>query len=319
MKGASGSVELSSLDWEDRTFALESYTSSERLEASLDLQGFFHAPWIWERRENRYTIVDGFKRLGWARKKGLEKVECTVFPEESDSSKLMARRMEARLFGPPLNAAEKAQLVLKLASFIPKMELMSRFFPALGIPARPESLSGWLRLAGAGDGLLGASACEVICERAALELANWDSDSAQAMVALLEKLRCSASIQMEILERTTEIALVREEGRADLILGSEISGIIGDPGRNHRQKTQALRELLGRWRFPRLRAREVRFARDLADSSLPKALRLTPPAYFEGDQWQIQASFSSPEQLEKILEQARAFAKSSKLRTLMGG
>jgi len=148
---------------------------------------------------------------------------------------------------------------------------------------------------------------------------NWEAEAQRPMLALLSELRCSASIQVEVLERTTEIAFGREQGRADLLQDPELITIMSDSRRNHRQKTQALRELLARWRFPRLKAREERFAREMAAASLPRSMRLAPPPYFEGEQWQLQASFSSPEELEAILDEARSFARSSKLRTIMEG
>lgn len=319
MKGSYGSIELSLLDWEDQTFAVRSFTPSDRLDASLDFHGFLFAPWVWMKQEQGYVIVDGFKRLHWAREKGIEKVECILFAQESEPSLLMLRRMEAKIFGPPLNVAEKAQIVAKLASVLPQQEVLAHFFPALSIPSRPEALADWCRLADADESILDAAASEVISERAALELMNWEDGARQAMLALLRELRCSASIQMELMERTTEIALGRGRLRVELLHEAELVGILNDSHRNHRQKTQALRELLGRWRFPRLRARDERFVDDLSKASLPRSLRFIPPPYFEGEQWQLQVSFSRPEELEAILEKARAFVLSNGLRTLMKG
>jgi ParB family chromosome partitioning protein len=317
MKCSPGSIEIRLLDWEDETFAVRSFTPSERLDASLERHGCLFQPWVRQKEKQEYQIVDGFKRLHWARERGRERVECIIFEQQSPPASLMVRRMEAKLFGPPLNVAEKAQVVAKLASVLPQQEVISQFFPALSIPSRPEALTGWCRLAAAGEPLLEAAALETVSERAAMELVTWEEGALQAMLVLLVELRCSASIQMEILERVTEIALGQGRKRADLLHESELKGISGDSKLNHRQKTQALRELLVRYRFPRLRAREERFARDLSQAKLPRQLRLAPPPSFEGEQWRLQLSFSRPEELESLLEETRFFARSSELRTLM--
>jgi ParB family chromosome partitioning protein len=56
-----------------------------------------------------------------------------------------------------------------------------------------------------------------IAERTALLVAGWDERSRNAVLPVLESLRCSASIQVEIVERITEIALRGGKDRSDII------------------------------------------------------------------------------------------------------
>jgi len=114
-----------------------------------------------------------------------------------------------------------------------------------------------------------------------------------------------------------EIALREGEERSAVLDHSEIVELLGDPERNHRQKTQALRDLLTRWRFPRLKAREERFSEELSGLALPSSIRLTPPPAFEGERWQLQLSFSSPSELDSLLKKAKSLASSPKLAQTM--
>jgi ParB family transcriptional regulator, chromosome partitioning protein len=310
-------VDLDRMDWEDATFAIRSFLSPHRLEASLDRYGILHPPWLLLTDTGRYVIVDGLKRLSWVRKTRKGTVKCVVFPATSDRKALMLRHVEAKIFGPPLNVAEKAQIISRLDGLVPRKLIVERYFPYLHVAGRPDSVAKWCRLAVMDESFLGAVASEQVSERGALELVGWDTNDRGEALRILTELRCSASIQMEILERLSEIAIACDEPRIAILGCSEVQGVLHQPGWSHRQKTQALRSLLTRLRFPRLSAREDQFTRDLAGASLPKGTRLIHPPAFEGESWQLLFSFSDLESLHDLLRKALDFAFSAEMRHLV--
>jgi ParB family transcriptional regulator, chromosome partitioning protein len=289
---------LDRLDWQDRSFAIRSFTPTAPLQASLQRHGLLFPPWVWHSATDRWVIVDGFKRLEWLQAHSREALEFLVFPAETEHTPLLLRRLEAKVFGNPLNLAEKAQIVAQLAAVLPHQQVLRDYFPLLNLAARPAALEKWCAVARSEDFLLAAIATEQVCERAALELVEWDRAAREQAIALLCELRCSSSIQLEIIERIGEIALSQGQAPVDMFCAPDFQGIWQNPGQSHRQKTQALRDLLHRWRFPRLWARQQRFAEDLARTRLPAGIRLQPPAAFEGSTWQVQIQFTSPEMLQ---------------------
>ncbi len=122
---------------------------------------------------------------------------------------------------------------------------------------------------------------------------------------------------MEISERVTEIALRRNENRLAVLRQAELRAAWRHSEGNHRQKTQAVRELLTRWRFPRLQARETRLARDLALLALPTGTRLLHPPAFEGDAWRLEVAFTEPKELKSLLEKVLAAADFDLLERMM--
>jgi ParB family transcriptional regulator, chromosome partitioning protein len=310
------SVGLNEVDLEDDRFAIQSFLPHTRLMNSLDRRGILSPVWLWERTERKGIVVDGFKRLEWAKEKGLERIPCSVFPKQVSAEEMMLNRVEGKLFGPPLNVAEKAQIVSNGVQTLPRQHLMEYLLPALGIAPRLEVMKKWCLLADAGAPFLESLVAHGIHDRAALELAGWEEERTEGL-ALLTSLRCTASIQMEIVERVKEIALREHREKSAVLRREELKDLLTEPDMNHRQKTEAVRTLLSRWRFPRLRAREERFAGEWAAASLPRAIRMMPPAAFEGERWQLQVAFSSPEELRELLQEVIDFADSSRLGSII--
>ena len=317
MQAVHAVVGLDELDLEDHRFAIRSYLPHDRLAASLARVGMLFPPWVWAGGDRKYTVVDGFKRFQWAQEARRESILCLVFPEICTVEALLLRRVEGKLFGPPLNAAEKAQIVAKLISAMPRQMIPDHLFPALGIPHRDEAIARWHGLSQAGENLLKAVASGGIAERTALELSAWGEEEGSAILAILEELRCSASIQMEITERIREIALRENRQRLAVLRQPELAAMLTEQRSNHRQKTEALRTLLARWRFPRLSAREEHFARKWSAASLPRAIRLAPPPAFEGEHWQLQVTFASPQELRDLLEEVSNLANSPLLESIL--
>ncbi len=312
-------VPLQEIDWDDRTFEIRRLAPADGLDESLNCCGLLSPPWLLRRQSGPHTIVDGFKRLHWLRESGAEAAACFVFPVDSTFESLWLRRLTLKAFGPPLNVAEKAQMAERILDFVPDERDRRRLLTPLGIPSRTEVLAKWRELSVGDANLLCAAARGEIGERAALQLASWLDEPAarRELVELLTRLRCSASIQLEIIERVFEIAQAGDRSRLEVLRMPEIASLSTHPKWSPREKTQALRDLLTRLRYPRLRAREEAFQKHLAALSLPKTMRISPPPSFEGDAYRLQIDFSAPEELRGCDEAVRSLASDPRLQTLL--
>lgn len=314
-------VELAELAWNDSFFAVPGSSDAlvRSLESSLNLFGVLSPPVLWAGDHGAFSIVDGFKRLVWLKAREIPQAECFVYPVETRREELILTRIEARLFGPPINGAEKAWIVSRLIEAAPEDIILSRYLPALDIAGRRDALDRWLRLASAGESLLAALASGTIHERAALELAEWEGDAGMAALSILTELKCSASIQVEILDRISEIAVRDGCTREQLLRQPQMEGILRDSRMHHRQKTQGVRDFLEQRRFPRLKAKEADFRKRLEELSLPRGVRLLPPPAFEGERRRLEIDFSNSGELLDILREMESVAASTKLNALIGG
>ena len=204
-------------------------------------------------------MVDGFKRLRWAKENRAEGLFCRIFGEDSDLGEIWGARIEKKIYEGELNPAEKARIIAVLAELFGLGEIPGFFLSSLKVANRAQTLRKWVLLSGAGPGMLEALGCGEVCERAALEIADWDPSSSGLVLALLRALRCSASIQVEIVERINEIAIREEKSRAEVLEMAPVRRILSSKELNHREKTQALREYFNELRNPRLTSRRKRF------------------------------------------------------------
>ncbi|MEJ5349277.1 MAG: hypothetical protein WHS46_11390 [Desulfosoma sp.] len=309
------SAPLSQIDWEDHTFAVPSYVPDERLEQSLETCGVLTPPTLWEKTPHRFVILDGFKRLFWLRCR-CDHVQALVHPTDAEHRKLLAFRLETKMFSRPLNLAEKVHIVAKYATLTTQEDLQRRICPTLGISGAADTLPRWCSIATWPSNHLAALAQELIADKTALLLTSVSHTDREAFLDLIQTLRCSASLQVEILERCKDIAQRDGVTWQTLLSASEIQNIVKDPERNRREKTAAVRELLKQWRFPRLWKKMTAIQNAIAQMSLPSNMSLAPPAYLEGEVWELKVHFRHPEALAASVQKAASLAQSQEFQNL---
>ncbi|MHC1724529.1 MAG: ribbon-helix-helix protein, CopG family [Syntrophobacteraceae bacterium] len=304
------SIAPGSIDLEDRTFEIRAFGEPSRLRESLARFGILDPLWIMNKGAG-HIVVDGFKRLRWAVESGFDSIHCRVFPEDFPLRELHLLRIQKRLFQPDLNLAEKVQIAAALLRLFPPEQIPRPFLGVLNISSRLEILQKWARLGALEDRVLQILATGEIAERAALAVSEWDSESRDAVLPVLQALRCSASIQQEIIERIDEIAVREGKSRSEILSGKQVEQVLSEKNLNHRRKTQALRDVLTLLRYPRLSARESHFEAALRALAPPSPVRIIPPPAFEGNNWRMELAFSGPEELREVLDSARNLASSN--------
>ncbi len=305
-------VSLPEIDMDDRAFEVRKFASSTRLRESLARFGILDPPWL-RKKGCEHIVVDGFQRLRWAKEHEARGAVCRIFPEDCDARELWTQRIEKKIFQREIDLAEKAQIISTLLRLFQPEEIPGFFLSDLNVANRQEVLRKWALLSATGPETLELLASGAIAERAAIEVAGWEKRSRDSILHLLQALRCSSSIQVEIVEHIDEIAIRDEKVRVDIIEASEAREIVESKGLNHRQKTQALREFLAQLRHPRLSSRQKRFQREIESLGLPSGVKIIPPVAFEGANWKMELSFTGPEGLRKILDSAGSLIESDRL------
>jgi hypothetical protein len=305
-------VTLPEIDLDDSSFEVHKFAGTTRLMESLARFGILDPPWL-RKKGSEHIVVDGFQRLRWAKEHGVLGAVCRIFPEHCDARELWIRRIEKKIFEREIDLAEKAKIISILLILFQPEEIPGFFLSGLNVGNRPDVLHKWALLSSRESETLELLASGAIAERAALEVAGWDKRSRDCVLPVLQALRCSASIQVEIVEHIDEIAIRDQKAGADIIETPRVREILASKALNHRQKTQALRECLAELRHPRLSSRQERFRREVESLGLPSDVRIIPPVAFEGNHWKMELSFTGPEELRKLLDSAGSLVASDRL------
>jgi ParB family chromosome partitioning protein len=310
-------VALSEIDLDDGGFEIPSFCDCPRLPDSLGRFGILDPVWLCE-TPARYRVADGFKRLRWALENSSQRVPCLVFKSGWDVRDIWMRRIEKKIFEGEINPAQKARIIGVLAELFGPGKIPGTLLSNLRVAGRGETIDKWVKLSCKGPQMLHALGCGELCERAAIEISDWEQTDSESVLSLLRELRCSDSIQVEIIERIKEIALREEKSRAEVLAMDTFGEVMSSAELNHREKTRVIRNFLTELRYPRLSSRRRRFEQDVEALGLPRGARLVAPESFEGGGWQMHLSFTRGEELRKIFRAALPLVESQRLEEILG-
>ncbi|GAB4315050.1 MAG: hypothetical protein Kow0059_06970 [Candidatus Sumerlaeia bacterium] len=284
------------------------------------------APWL---------IVHGFRRAEAARRLGWAEVPALALPPDWTEREVFLAGLQLFLATDAPNPVEISIVLHKLERYFDRDEIIGRFLPMLGLqPAGVlhRRYRGILELPEAACLALADGTLDPACA-SYLELFH-PAERAPA-VALVLLLRPSRSLQKEFLELLHDLTQRDNQTVEQIIAASPVAerwdeilriggggghvdasgkGPGGDSKRERVDEATArdtenlpqLREQFRRWlrarRFPVLTEQERRFEDVRRDLALDPAITLSPPPWFEGGRYEVRFSFSSPDELLRLIE-----------------
>ncbi|MCX7822636.1 MAG: ParB/Srx family N-terminal domain-containing protein [Syntrophobacterales bacterium] len=278
----------------DEDFRLTS-TYNPRLYSILNISGILSPLWVWETSSNRLVLIDGYSRYGWAKGTGCYTLPCLVFPSSFSKEELLKMRILTKSSESNLSLEEKANIVERLLRLYSAREVERNFLPLFSFPSKPGFSKVIVAFTKTSKEFRCAVREGIIDERIALVLATWDEESRHGMLRLLKKLRCSVSIQREILESVEDLGRAKNIPYSEVL--REIEVVLGDQNLSPREGTERVRHFLKALLFPNLMARRNSFEKTLKSLELPYGVELKPPDQFEGDEWEMKVRFSKPQEL----------------------
>lgn len=301
----------------DKDFSLLS-SQENRLFPILAISGVQAPLWVWEDKPSRFILVDGYARWSWAKESGSTVLPCLVFPASVSRDELVKARVFVKICEPDLSLEEKAGVIERLLRFYPAGEVERKFLPLIGLPSKPGFSELLLAFLKTPTNFRKAVTEGIIDEKVALRLATWDESSRDVMLSLLKKLRCSVSMQREILDYVEDIGRLRGISFAEVLNQPDVVSVM-DSGLLAKEKVEQLRRCLRSRLFPYLTAKEERFRQFMESLELPSGLELKPPEQFEGDEWEVRIRFSKPLEFLEKTEMLRRKLTSDALEKLLYG
>lgn len=312
-------VSLAEIDLCDPYYQISYGTVPATLRDSLRAVGVINPPTLQRKHDGRWRIVAGFRRCAFCQEQGAKMITAWCVEDTVPELSLFIWAVCDNLGARQLNSVERATVLAKLhAQFcVPKEELAGRFMPMLGLNGSFELLVRYQSLAALEEPMRQWLAEERLSQEAALRLVEMAPEDARALFAVIVVLRLGKNYQRELLRLAEDVA--RREGLniRDLVAHPELQAVLQDERLSPAHKAEQVLGWLRERRFPRLALARRRYTELVRQLCLPANVRLSPPPYFEGAEWQCQLHFSSHEELRQMAERLQEIARGRELEQLL--
>lgn len=245
-------------------------------------------------------LVAGSKRLHAARQAGQATVPALVHEADALSEhQAFLLAVHDNLACRPFNAVEKARILRRLRREFqyPDDALTEQFCPLLDLPPRADTLRAYCALATLDDALQAATVDNALPVDVAVWVSGLDSADRQAVLPLFTGLQLGSNRAQECAAYIDEVCQRDACTTAELFERLDVPALLADPQRSGPQKREAVRHALRQARYPQLTAHEQRYREAVRRLSLPPAIAMRPPPYFESHQYQVSFSFSQRHEL----------------------
>ena len=298
-------VLLRKINFKDERFRTSYFFDLDPLMRSIRRVGLTSPPLLREEGEG-LIIVSGWKRVLACRALGLKEIAAIITEEKSDR-RLFLRVLEENRTARRLGLAEKTGIILKLRQMgLPESQILRTYLPLLGLPATSDHLESVLALAAADDEVKQLVEEKDLPLPVIRSLLRFRPTERRQLFPLLRPL--GQNKQKELLDDLWEIGR-RESVQVRRILQRvEIRRALASAGLSPFQKAERVRHTLKKLRYPRLSAREEKFAAALRRIGWPKGIAIQPAPFFEDRDITVSFRFRSREELTACLVKLAAAA-----------
>lgn len=284
------------IDIEDSRFLLTFGGEGERLIKSIEQIGIVNSPILFEPKGEPLKIVCGSRRIKIAKRLGIRKIHSLVVRKPTDTLSLFLIAFFENIGVRELNDVEKSIVVEKLLTLgVGVGELISTYFPLLNLPPARKFLDIYLKIGELEEEIKEDIAKQKLGVETAIILFNFSREERVEVVRLIRKLDLRLNKQKDFVNLLFEISIREAVGIFEILSSPEIKKKLSAP--SHEEVLSKLRER----RYPKLSAKEQQFTERKKALGLLPQISLSPPPFFEGEEFTISFQFKDKSELKKIL------------------
>lgn len=302
MTYASLTIPIAQIDLTDDTYVISTEGDLRPLLESIATVGLINPPLLKKRKDHRYRIVCGRRRILCCQELGLTELSARIAPDTLSDLECLKIAISDNLSHRLFNLIEQSRGIAKLASLLPQKNRFKAICLLLNIPVNQkvfQKIKGLITLpAPIQKGILQGE----LSFEGAVALFPFEPLEQVGFFELFKGLNLSQSKECELITCIDEIARREVIAPIEVITSKQIRAIMDDKGRNRPEKTRKVRDYLKRRRFPTLTKAEDRFLVNLKSLKLGNSIQLSAPPYFEGTSYTVRLSFKTLEELKQQLE-----------------
>lgn len=311
-------IPLAEIDRGDERFRITTPRSSDELHLSLQRLGLLTAPLVLS-RDRGYILVSGFRRVDACRRLGWETVPARVLEAPATMYACALKSVGENSLERPLNLIETSRALRLLDRHAPGGPPPPEDAAALGLPTHAGLATRLKTLCRMPAEVQEAVLDETLSFAMACEIGQLEEGPAVAFARLFRRLKPGLNKQREIVTLVSEIACRDGIDSTAVLSEPEMIRVQDAEELDRSQKTQSIRRLLRRRRFPALTAAEDRFHALRRRLKLGANLQLAPPRDFEGTRYTLTLSFERLEEVERLRAQLDALVRHPDFKALLTG
>lgn len=290
---------LKKISLEDERFRTSYHFSLEKLKLSIKEIGLLHPPLV-TRRDNRFILVSGWKRVLACHELSLSPIPVYVIEEKDELQTFLIafyENLAAREFG----LLEKAEALSRLKRFgEDEVKIIRHYLPLLDIPQTLSHLDSYLAFSGFEPEVKRAAHEKSMTFPALKLLAEFEAEEQRILLPFL--LPLGQNKRKEILEDLIEISRRNDISVKNLILSEKIQAIQDTDALTPLQKADKIRLLLRKQRYPAFSSWKDSFDSLLKRMRWPEEVSVGPSPFFEDENFTVTFTFEDQEQFKSNLD-----------------
>jgi hypothetical protein len=282
----------------DDYFRITDVLENNSLAESIKSVGLL-SPLIIQPLENdSYRLVTGFKRYACLRNLDIKTIPVVI--ENKVNLELFKTAIFDNLAIRFFNPIEISTIINKLESqfAVEKSEIIKTWLPILGFGRNPKIYDLYKPLFLLNENWKQALRDETVALETAILVGDSSEENKNAFLELIQNLRLGKNKQREIWGLLVDVSRIRNQTLIELLETKEIVAILTNDKLTPHQKSDRLKAILWEKRYPRYSIVKSEFENLLAQAKLPPDMHLQPPAFFEGEKFQLNISFTSQQDLK---------------------
>lgn len=309
-------VPISAIDREDTTFQVSTPRSNSDLATSIASIGLLIPPTLKE-VDSRLVIVNGFRRVDAHRILSREAVLANILPDRCTDLECAEMAVAENALQRPLNLIERSRALALLSPHFSSLEALAKPLRAIGLIENPAMIEKILPLCRLSRRIQEAVLEGTFPLAIADALGRLDPQTREMAAELLTVLKTSLNKQREILSMLEEISLRERISLAELLRDPSIVSAVSDTEHERNVKTDHLRSILKKRRYPAIHAAEEKASLLVKSLNLSDRMKLVLPRNFEHSEFSMTLRFGSTAEFIGICRELNALMDRPELKILL--
>jgi ParB family transcriptional regulator, chromosome partitioning protein len=297
-------IDIDEIDSRDDFFRISSPFDPNKLAQSINTIGLINHPYIIS-KDNKFSIVSGFRRLSACRLLKLKRIAVKQVDSKTSMIECSKLAISDNIFQRNLNLIEQSRCYALLDSVCKDKKTFYKASSDTGLPENPALITKIIPLCRLPQSIQAGIEKETIPLSIAQLFLEIDEASALLLANLFQELTLGLNKQREIFQMVIEIAKRDDLSLWDLLHNKALVTIMGDDQLDKTKKAFKIRQWLKERRFPKLSGKLKTYRTEIEKLKLGHRVRLTPPAYFEGKNFNLSLNFSNKQDLIDFREVIR--------------